>query len=121
MCKAVSSVMKVLKIYNLYSKIPSLDKLSGEVGQLRRILRVDRLVMLIKELIGFYKKKQLRNADQFMMIFKVMILLEDLSDLSCFLIQLKVIKKEHFLTNLRRNVANMYFLECVGWVIYHIR
>ena len=55
------------------------------------------------------------------MIFKAMIFIEDLTDLFSFLVQLSVLKKDKLLPNLRRNVANLYFLECMGWLAFHLR
>lgn len=56
-----------------------------------------------------------------MMIFKIMILLEDLTDLRAFLIQLKLVEGERLLGELRKKVALFYFLECLGWFIYHAK
>jgi len=118
MFKAISSVLKVLKSYNLTPKI-SWDKLSGEIGQIRRLLRIDRLTMLAKEFTGFFKKKELTTSDKFMIILKAMILIQDLTDLYSFMIQLKVLRKENILADLRKSLANLYFFECLGWLIYH--
>jgi hypothetical protein len=54
-----------------------------------------------------------------MIIFKIMILMEDLADLRSFLIQLKILKGDHLLGTLRQKVASFYFMECLGWFIYH--
>lgn len=75
--------------------------------------------MLLKEFAAFYKKKHTSLSDKLMIIFKIMILMEDLTDLRSFLIQLKMLKGEHLLGTLRQKVASYYFLECVGWFIYH--
>ena len=50
-----------------------------------------------------------------------MILLEDVTDLSAFLIQLKVLRGDKHLGELRKKVAIFYFLECLGWLIYYTR
>jgi len=50
-----------------------------------------------------------------------MIMVEDLTDLCSYLIQLKLLQKDHLLVGLRKNVANLYFFECMGWLIYHLR
>lgn len=121
MFKAFSSVLKVLRSYSLTSNIASLDKFSAEIMQIRRLLRIDRVTLLVKEYAAFFKKKDLSRTDKFMIIFKTMILLQDLTDLYSFMIQLKVIKKDHLLVTLRRRLANLYFLECIGWLIYHLR
>lgn len=113
--------MKILKAYNLNSKIPASDKISGEIGQVRRLLRIDRSMMVIKWFTGCCRKEQINVTDKCMMIFKFMMLVEDLSDLLSYLIQLKVIQKDHLLVRLRKTVANLYFLECMGWLIYHLR
>jgi len=118
MFKAFSSVLKVLKSYNLTPKI-SWDKLSGEIGQIRRLLRIDRLTMLAKEFLGFFKKKEMTTSDRCMIIFKAMIFIQDLTDLYSYMIQLKVIRKEKLLADLRKALANLYFFECLGWLVYH--
>lgn len=56
-----------------------------------------------------------------MIMFKMMILMEDLTDLRSLLIQLRVLKGEELLGKLRQKVASFYFLECVGWFIYHAK
>lgn len=50
-----------------------------------------------------------------------MILMEDFSDLRAYLIQLKILKGDHLLGDLRKKVALFYFLECLGWFIYHTK
>lgn len=94
--------------------------MSAEVGQLRRLLRCDRLLMIIREYVNLSKKGKLSKLDKFMAIFKAMILLGDLSDLLAFLVQLGVSAQSRLLPSLKKNVANIYFLECLGWLCYHI-
>ena len=53
-----------------------------------------------------------------MILFKIMILLEDATDLSAFLIQMKILRGDHLLGEMRKKVAVLYFLECLGWLIY---
>lgn len=55
-----------------------------------------------------------------MIIFKAIILFGDLNDILAFLLQLKLIKKENLIPHLRKNVVNIYFFECLGWLIYHL-
>ena len=119
MFKAFSSVLKVFRSYGLTSKVSSLDKLSAEIMQIRRLLRIDRLISLVKEFAGFSKKKDLKTSDKCMIMFKVLLMIQDLTDLFSHLIQLKAIKKEHLLVHLRKRLANLYFMECIGWLIYH--
>ena len=45
--------------------------------------------------------------------------MEDMTDLSLFLMQLKVLKGDHLLTKLRQRVAKFYFCECIGWLLYY--
>jgi hypothetical protein len=121
MFKAFSSVLKVLRSYSLTSKVSSLDKLSAEIMQIRRLLRVDRLTTLVKEFTSYLKNKDLKTSDKFMIMFKVMIMIQDITDLYSLFIQLKVIKKEHLLVSLRKRLANLYFMECIGWLMFHLR
>lgn len=55
-----------------------------------------------------------------MMMFKIIILFGDLNDILAYLIQLNVVERRESLVRLRTNVANIYFLECLGWLIYHL-
>ena len=75
--------------------------------------------MLIKELVTFSRKKKTSFSDKCMIIFKIMIFFEDVTDLRSFLIQLKVLRGQTLLGDLRKRVAVLYFFECVGWFIYH--
>jgi hypothetical protein len=54
-----------------------------------------------------------------MIMFKIMLLFQDLTDISAYLIQLKVIKADHLLADLRTRIGNLYFAECIGWLLYH--
>ncbi len=75
--------------------------------------------MIIKEQISNYRKGKLGKVDKAMVIFKLMILFSDLNDILSYLIQAKVVKNDKWLPALRTNVANIYFLECMGWLFYH--
>lgn len=77
--------------------------------------------MLLKEFSAFSQKKHASLSDKMMIIFKIMILLEDFTDLRAFLIQLKILRGEKLLGDLRKKVALLYFIECVGWFIYHAK
>ena len=57
---------------------------------MRRLLRVDRVLMMIKEFSAFAKKKHSSFADKLLMIFKIMLLAEDFTDLTAYLMQMKV-------------------------------
>jgi hypothetical protein len=76
--------------------------------------------MILKELVTFHKKAKVAKVDRCMMMFKIMILFGDLNDMLAYLIQLNVVEKRESLSKLRTNVANIYFLECLGWLIYHL-
>ena len=75
--------------------------------------------MLIKDVVTFSRKKQTTFSDKTMLLFKIMILLEDLTDLRSFLIQLKLLRGHSLLGDLKKRVAMFYFIECLGWFIYH--
>lgn len=42
----------------------------------------------------------------------------DCQDLLAYLMGLSVIK-ERWISTLRKNVSDLYFLECVGWLLYY--
>ena len=46
--------------------------------------------MIMKELAAFSKKKQTGVVDKLLIIFKIMLLFEDFTDLTAFLMQMKV-------------------------------
>ena len=50
--------------------------------------------MMIKEFATFSKKKETSFADKLLMIFKIMLLAEDFTDLTAYLMQLKVLKAD---------------------------
>jgi len=77
--------------------------------------------MLLKEFAAFSQKKQSSTSEKILILFKIMILLEDVTDLSAFLIQMKVLRGDHLLGEMRKKVAVLYFLECLGWLIYYTR
>lgn len=112
--------MKLTRTYSFVTDLKPVEKLSGEVGQLRRLLRCDRLLMIVKEFINMGRKGRLSKMDKFMVAFKAMILFGDLNDLLAFLVQLRVSSKSQLLPALKKNVANIYFLECLGWLCYHV-
>lgn len=112
--------MKLTRTYGFIPNLKPVEKLSAEVGQLRRLLRCDRLLMIIREFISMGKKGRLSKMDKFMILFKAMILFGDLNDLLAFMVQLRVSSKSHLLPALKKNVANIYFLECLGWLCYHV-
>ena len=75
--------------------------------------------MLLKEFAAFSKKKNTSTSEKLLILFKLMILMEDMTDLSLFLMQLKVLNGDHLLTKLRQRVAKFYFCECIGWLLYY--
>jgi hypothetical protein len=76
--------------------------------------------MILKEFSLFSKKGNPTMVEKYMILFKTMILLGDLNDITAYLIQLNIISNKPILASLKKNVANIYFLECLGWLIYHI-
>lgn len=87
---------------------------------MRRLLRYDRISMIIKEHVGYYKKGRLTKIEKIMVLFKLMILFGDFNDILAFFMQLKVIYNDKMLGKLKKNVANIYFFECCGWLIYYL-
>lgn len=117
--RLISSLVKLSRTYDLVGRSKPLEKLAGEIGQMRRLLRVDRLFQIVKDFVGYACKKKLRNMDRFMLLFKSMILVGDVSDLTAFLVQLKLMRGEDKIPALRQRVGDIYFLECVGWLVLH--
>jgi hypothetical protein len=76
--------------------------------------------MVIKEYIGFYKKGRLTKVDKLLVVFKIVIIFGDLNDILAFFVQVKLIPNNKLLPTLKKNVANIYFFECVGWLLYHL-
>jgi len=85
---------------------------------LRRLLRVDRLCMVTRDYCGLLRKERLGGLDYFMIVFRAVILMEDCTDVRAYLLQMGVIRSEG-LPGMRRRVADLYFLECIGWLIYY--
>lgn len=111
----------MLKNYQLILDSKYIDRLSAELGQLRRLLRVDRIFLIFKDLVGYAKKRKLSRFDTFFIPFKLMILVEDFTDLRLFMSQLTVIPSSVSISILRSKVSNLYFFECLGWLINYIR
>jgi hypothetical protein len=76
--------------------------------------------MIIKEHVGYYKKGRLTKIEKIMVLFKIMVVFGDFNDIIAFFMQLKVVSNDKLLPKLKKNVANIYFLECVGWLIYYL-
>lgn len=83
-------------------------------------MRYDRVLMVVKEHIGYIKKGRMTKIEKIMVFFKMMIIFGDFNDILAFFVQLKVVSNDKLLPKLRKNVANIYFLECLGWLIYHL-
>lgn len=77
---------------------------------MRRLLRIDRLVLIVKDYLHYAKRKKLSNFDYFLVVFKAMLFLEDFTDMKAFLIQLGLLNGSDAVPNLRRKIANLYFL-----------
>jgi hypothetical protein len=112
--------LKLTRTYAIVHNLKSLEKVGAEIGQLRRLLRFDRVLMIVKEHVGFYQKGRMTKIERIMVLFKIMIVFGDISDILSFFLQLKVISKEGMAEKLKKNVGNIYFLECLGWLIYHV-
>ena len=66
------------------------------------------------------KKRKLSGHDRCMVIFRIMLLTEDLHDIFAFLIQLRVLRCDRLLPTLRKRVLDIYFFECLGWVCFYL-
>lgn len=76
------------------------------------------MLLVMKDYIGFIKKVNRKRRDFFDLFFKTVMLLCDINDMLAYLMQLRVIK-ERGLASLKKNVANIYFCECVLWCCLH--
>ncbi len=66
--------------------------------------------MVLKDNIHSITKKNHKKFDYFLIILKLIILIEDITDFRSFFIQLQLIKnKSHLLPSLRQRVVNLYF------------
>lgn len=81
----------MLKNYQIVLDSKRIDRLAAELGQLRRLLRVDRILLVFKDLVGYAKKRKLSRFDTFFIPFKLMILIEDFTDMRLFMNQLAII------------------------------
>lgn len=111
--RVTASLSKFLRSYNLVTNIKGLEWLSYQLMQLRRLLRLNRVLTIISQLLG---KK---NINKHLLILKAIMLVSDANDCFAYLMQLKVLK-EYKLTSLKRNVADLYFVECLGWLSYYV-
>lgn len=74
--------------------------------------------MVTRDYCGLLRKERLGGLDYFMIVFRAVILMEDCTDVKAYLIQMGVIRSDG-LPEMRRRVADLYFLECIGWLIYY--
>jgi hypothetical protein len=118
--RLLSNCLKVVRNFKLAGELRTVERIAGELGQLRRLLRVDRLCMVIRDYFGSMRKERLSGLDYFMLLFRALLLFEDCSDALAFLVQLGVLRGgPGRLALLRRRVADLYFVECLGWLLYH--
>lgn len=102
------------------SNLRPAERISAELGQLRRLLRVDRICLVVRDYWMSANKEKLGGKDYFMTAFRAVLLLEDCSDVTAYLLQLGVLQCKGLLGQLRRRIADLYFLECVAWLFYHV-
>jgi hypothetical protein len=76
--------------------------------------------MIVKDYYHYYKKKRLTKFEMFLLAFKMMIFVEDITDMQCFLMQFRRNKGQYRMAQMRRRIANLYFFECMGWLINYI-
>jgi hypothetical protein len=91
-----------------------------EIGQLRRLLRVDRFFFILKDVMSYRDKPRLKATDCTMLLFKFMIIYEDICDLRAYLMQLRIIRNASLMPALRTIVTDIYFFECVCWLIFYL-
>lgn len=75
--------------------------------------------MVIRDYWGCVIKERLSGLDYFMIVFRAVIVMEDCSDALAYLIQLKLVNWEGALGELRKRIADLYFFECIGWLLYY--
>ena len=56
----------------------------------------------------------------FLIAFKMMIFVEDITDMQAFFMQFRRNKSQYRLAQMKRRIANLYFFECVGWLINYV-
>lgn len=77
-------------------------------------------MLIFKDYANYLKRKKLNRFDYFLLIFKAMIFFEDLTDMKVFLIQLGVLEGGPTVPALRKKIANIYFFECLGWLVNYL-
>lgn len=77
------------------------------------------MLIISKEYQHLSSKQHISKADGLMATFKALILIGDICDIIAYLMQLKIFKDNGKMALLRKYVANIYFLECLGWLGYH--
>lgn len=115
----MSATFKLIKAFSLISNFKRIEKLQHEIAQLRRLLRVNRFFSIVKDYMHDFQKEKRSALDIFLIFFKMIMVVCDFNDLLCYLMQLGVFK-ERWMMHLRRNTADLYFIESVGWLFYQI-
>lgn len=77
-------------------------------------------MLIFKDYSNYYRRKKLSKFDYFLLVFKAMLFFEDSTDMKAFLIQLGVLKGSALVPAIKRRIANMYFLECLGWLVNYL-
>lgn len=116
--RLTSSIIKVLKNYQLLAKADRFNSFSKELTQLRRILRMNRISANCRDLKKISEKPTITIRSIYDVIFKLIMMGTDLNDTFVYLMQLKVIP-EYQMSNLRQNVLDLYFIECMIWLCQH--
>lgn len=77
------------------------------------------MLIIAKEYRHLSSRQHISKTEALMAIFKALILAGDICDIIAYLMQLKVFKEGGKMALLRKYVANIYFIECLGWLGYH--
>ena len=117
--RLTSAIIKLIKNFNFIHQTGLFDKMSAQITLLRRLLRFNRILLFMRDLVNFFKKKCKTNRDHFDMFFKLVMLFSDINDILLYFMHLRVFK-ERGASTLKQNVCNSYFLECVLWTMLHI-
>lgn len=119
--RLIGSVIKFLRVFQIVKNIKIYEKISIEIVQLRRLLRYNRFLSYMKEMKSLLTKQNRKWLDYYNIVFKNLQLFVDINDTLSYFQQMRLLSKKVFSPqNLRKNVANLYFVECLMFLYLNI-
>lgn len=119
--RLIGSVIKFLRVFQIVKNNKIYEKISIEIVQLRRLLRYNRFLSYIKEMKSLITKQNRKWLDYYNIVFKNLQLFVDINDTLSYFQQMRLLSKKVLSPqNLRKNVANLYFVECLMFLYLNI-